>query len=82
MGRWGAGPAGEHPEGERPRFLTIASVPVTSSHLRGREEAWLGEAWEEDGDLDRLGWRQRLASSESVADTRRDPPPTLTPGIC
>lgn len=25
-----------------PWFLTIASVPVTSSHLRGREEAWLG----------------------------------------
>lgn len=74
MGCWGAGPAGEHPEGGRPRFLTIASVPVTSSHLRGREEAWLGEAWVEDADLDRLGWRQRLASSERVAVTCRDLP--------
>lgn len=38
-----------------------------------------GEAGEEDADLDRLGWRQRLASSERVAYTWRDLPPPRLP---
>lgn len=54
-------------------------MPITSSHLRGREEACLGEVWEEDADLDHPGWRQRLASSETIAYACQDPPPALTP---
>ena len=54
-------------------------MPITSSHLRGREEAWLEEVWEEDADLDHPGWRQRLASSETIAHACQAPPPALTP---
>lgn len=42
MGHWGAGPCRGTSKGGQPRFLTIASMPITSSHLRGREEAWEG----------------------------------------
>ena len=79
MGHWGAGPCRETSEGGQPWFLTIASVPITSSHLRGREEAWLGEVWKEEADLDHPGGRQRLASSETIAYACQDPPPALTP---
>lgn len=75
MGHWSAGPCRGTSEGGQPRFLTIACMPVTSSHLRGREEAGWERLGREATDLDRLGWRQRLHS------LRGQPAPALEHSI-
>lgn len=67
MGHWGAGPAGEHPGLGGDGWTMVSNNSLRSCNKLTPQREGRGLAGEENIDLDRPGWRQRLASSERVA---------------